>query len=565
MVGNAMKIPTSFSEYLNPKASTLNPANVGFKFYVYGVLPLTLNKILAVNLGNDNYNAFTIQGRFLSALADLLVVVLVYKAAELLINKKISNFKFQISNFPLWAAFFYAISVFPIQLSHFFAVDTFLNFFMLASFYCSLRYYYAPSKIERQNKESSRSSFAKATEDKQARTITWLFLSSVFFGLALACKITAVFILPLNLFFLALAVMPNLFRHPINLIKILKLVQDDKGKFLLYFIFYLLISYFTLRLADPYIFQSSNFFDPTPNKIFVENLLQQETFSSPSAVYYPPAIQWFSKKPFFFATQNIVFFGFGLVSFIFFIIGFILSLKLKKVEIYIIILWLITFFVYQSTRFSPSMRYFIFIYPFLAIFAGIGMQSLLNFVSNGKFLGLILIIILLIWPLMFSSIYLNKNSRVAASEWIYKNLPNGSFILSEHWDDGLPLPLENNYNKQFTGAQLPVFAEDTPEKWQQMNELFKKGDYYILSSNRGWGSITIVPKMYPKMSKFYKDLFAEKLDYKKIAEFTSYPSTCYLLHLFCFTFNDQWAEEAFTVYDHPAVTIFKKQQWNGYY
>jgi hypothetical protein len=32
--------------------------------------------------------------------------------------------------------------------------------------------------------------------------------------------------------------------------------------------------------------------------------------------------------------------------------------------------------------------------------------------------------------------------------------------------------------------------------------------YYILSSNRAWGSIIRVPEKYPQMSQFYQDLLA---------------------------------------------------------
>ena len=161
---------------------------------------------------------------------------------------------------------------------------------------------------------------------------------------------------------------------------------------------------------------------------------------------------------------------------------------------------------------------------------------------------------------MFSSIYSNKNSRVEASEWIYKNLPNNSYILSESWDDSLPLGVTNNYGKQFTGEQSPVFNPDTPEKWQKINASLKMADYYILSSNRGWGSILTVPQKYPLMSKFYKELLTDNnFYYKKVKEFSSFPQIKFqvLSYKFHVSFPDQWSDEGFTVYDHPQVLIYE--------
>ena len=111
-------------------------------------------------------------------------------------------------------------------------------------------------------------------------------------------------------------------------------------------------------------------------------------------------------------------------------------------------------------------------------------------------------------------------------------------------------------SKQYAVTQLPVFDPDTPQKWQQLNDAFAKADYYILSSNRAYGSIMVLPKHYPQMSEFYKNLFAGRTQFQKIAEFTSYPTLN--LGFTKLTIEDQWAEEAFTVYDHPKVTIFKK-------
>jgi len=82
-------------------------------------------------------------------------------------------------------------------------------------------------------------------------------------------------------------------------------------------------------------------------------------------------------------------------------------------------------------------------------------------------------------------------------------------------------------------------------------------DYLVLSSNRLWGSIGRLPQKYPVSAKFYQNLLAGKLNFEKIAEFTSCP--CFppgKFNLFCFP--DQSADESFTVYDHPKVMIFKR-------
>src|SRR3989339_652837 len=135
MVGTAMKIPSTIHQYFDQKTSLMNPANLGFPFFVYGRFPLIMTKYLATVYKMDNYNDFTILGRQLSAFFDLLVVILIFKVV-LLFEKR---YRFSCT-IKYWASFFYAITVLPIQLSHFFAVDTFLNFFMFGSFYFALRY-----------------------------------------------------------------------------------------------------------------------------------------------------------------------------------------------------------------------------------------------------------------------------------------------------------------------------------------------------------------------------------------------------------------------------------------
>ncbi len=528
MVGNAMHIPASFSQYLNPQTSPMNPANINFNFYVYGLFPVTFNKVLAVLFGTDAYQEFTLQGRVLSGFFDFITILLVYKTVELL-ERRHNAIHPQVKYF---AAFLYAIAVLPIQLSHFFAVDTFLNTFLFASFYCALRYWSTGSLLS-------------------------FFMSMLLLSLAIASKVNAVLIIPLNAYFLATGLF---MREHGQWLKTKNHHYFIKGKKLFYaFLFAtlgIILAYITLRIADPYLFESKSFLDFHISKLFLQNIQTLNSWNN-AEVWFPPGVQWISKPPVTFALFNLAFFGVGLPYFIFIALGFFLTFRNKNLRpLAIALVWVLIFFFYQSVQFVKNMRYFIIIYPFFAITAAIGMQAVWK--RSTMWLRAIVLIAVLIWPLAYFSIYTRLQSRVQASQWIYRNIPNGSHITYEHWDDPLPLNLPEGNVQQYIGQDLPVFDPDTPEKWQKITTTLAVTDYYILSSNRAWGSIPTVPKKYPLGSKFYADLFAGKLEFVQVKEFTSYPSLRYLgipLDL-----PDDAAEESFTVYDHPQVIIFQKKK-----
>jgi YYY domain-containing protein len=143
------------------------------------------------------------------------------------------------------------------------------------------------------------------------------------------------------------------------------------------------------------------------------------------------------------------------------------------------------------------------------------------------------------------------------------------------WDDGLPLRIDgyDGYGGIYQrGLIFEMYWDDNTEKYLRFTNTLEQADYIFISSNRQWGTTTRIPERYPLTIAFYRHLigcppekediwcynvaevgkFQGDLGFELVQVFESYPS------LGSLTINDQFAEEAFTVYDHPKVLIFRK-------
>jgi hypothetical protein len=331
---------------------------------------------------------------------------------------------------------------------------------------------------------------------------------------------------------------------------------------------------FAFRFAQPYAFKNGSFFDWQINPKFIANLEELDKLSQQDS-YYPPSIQWNNTTPIAYPLKHMVLWGLGLPlgfsSVLSVIAGVILvgvsvkkiitpkNLETKTIILVAIVTSIVCIFIFQGIQFAKPVRYFVILYPFLALLTAYFLVMLFNQLSEkiSRPSALITCFILLtsfvMWPLAFFSIYTRLHSRVTASEWIYQNIPPGSRLGVEYWDDGLPLPLGAGRNYDlYQFEELPMFDPDSDQKWSILEKKFQSIDYIILSSNRVYGSISRLPKRYQRTMVYYKDLFAGKLNFRKVAEFTSRPT------IFGFEINDDNADETFTVYDHPKVMVFKK-------
>ncbi len=524
MAVDKLEFPNTFTEFLSPDSSW-NP-----DFFAYGSFPMYLLRVTGDSLSVfdpslGQYASLHLVGRVMSALADLISVYLIYKIARKLFNPPTG----------LLAAFFYTASVLPIQLSHFFAVDTILTCFILATLYSLLHFYEKPT-------------FNKS------------LLTGVLFGLALATKISAIIlVLPIELALFADLILiflkkPPKFKHWLPLISPLIKRLFTHG-FVMAF-----ATFLTFAIFEPYaLIDFGNFWSQT--------LQQSELTKNP--FYFPYTLQYVGKTPYVYELKNVFFWGLGpLLSTLAFtgVLYFIFLIFKKErdtrfVKEFIIFTFFLSYLLVVG-RFSVGfMRYMLPLYPFFALFAAALVYKIINNIKSRNLrivISYILFIICLIWPLSYLNIYSKNNTRVDATTWITQNIPAGKTLAIEHWDDGLPLAIQSNYQM----LTLNLYDPDTEMKWAQINAQLAQADYIIIASNRLYTplqKLTDCSKLpahrcYPRTAKYYQVLLSGQSGFKKIAEFTNYPT----VPIFNIPINDQGADESFTVYDHPKVMIFQK-------
>ncbi|MCX8008494.1 MAG: hypothetical protein N3A54_02185 [Patescibacteria group bacterium] len=546
MVATAMQWPKSVSEYFNTDLSKLNPHNIGFHFYVYGTWPIVFVKFIAELIGMGDYGGLTRVGRGLSGVVDIVTLILVFfigKKLVKLVDPKLTKEQTTIAGICGMGA--YAIMAIPIQLSHFFTTDPYLMLFLTISLYLLL---FPPS---------------------------WKtgMLLGISVGCAMAAKISGILILPVIGLFSLLFISYNVKLQHKNVLW--KTIQIKSVRLFIFYSFFIIFLFLSFRILMPYLFTSSGIISLNPK--ILQNWETLKSFNDPHA-WFPPAVQWINQHKIISPFLSNVFIGLGLPLGIFCVVAFAWSLQnIRRYPILLLpISFIMIYFLYHAIGFAFPLRYFWPIYPILASLAG--MLCVYLYKKYSPILLLLLFFLFSIWPVAFMAIYTRPHSRVAASAWIYQNIPYGSAISYEHWDDPLPLHLPGYPGSSaYKGIELPMYHEDTKEKWKDIQQKLADIDYVILSSNRVYGSILSAPEKYPQTSAFYKELFAGNLGFEKVAEFTSRPSLpfpidlCIPIPFFHYgkvedthtcngiEFIDDYVEESWTVYDHPKVTIFKRK------
>jgi YYY domain-containing protein len=425
MVESQLTPVKSLAEYFNTAQSGLNPANHGFHFFVYGTLPIFLVRYVGQWLNQTGYDQIFLVGRQLSGIFDLITVFFVFLIGSRLYNRRVG----------VLAALFSALAVLQIQLSHYFVVDTFATCFITAAVYVALHIMGRAAPFTIPAEPVGEEDPADRAPVHIAFPSLGLFvLFGAALGLAVASKVDAAVVAAV----LPVAVIIHFSRLP---------REDWEGQIytaVVYMAIATLTGLLIFRIIQPYAFSGPGFLGVSLNNEWVQSLKslsQQSTGASDS----PPELQW-TNRPVWFGLYNLVAWGMGWPLGILAWIGFLWMgwriLHGEWREHGVIWLWTGLYFIWRSIAFTKTMRYDLAIYPTLEVMAAwtvirlwdLGREWSLGRLRRGSMsggwlraaaavIGVVAVVATGAWAFAFTRIYTRTNDWLAASQWIYQNVP----------------------------------------------------------------------------------------------------------------------------------------------
>ncbi|MEP7133523.1 MAG: DUF2298 domain-containing protein [Chloroflexota bacterium] len=445
----------SIGDYFNSRTSTLNPYNRGYSFFVYGNLPMTIVRVAA-----EASNQFDVKilGRQFSALADLFTILILYFIVARLYDRRVA----------LLASLLSALTVMQIQQSHFFTTDLFVNPFAFLAIYFAVLI-----ADKREENREQRVVETGASFNLQSLITNSLFLYSLGFGFAYGMALAS----KVNIYPLAV-LLPGAFvlryfitdRKRIPVDNPAKLVDESTktvdeptetvanstqivdnpaqtvdetvvsqqlsalNKYWLLILVCLLVgglaAFISFRIFQPYAFDGL-----LPSKQWIANIQEQRVQAKGDADL-PWNLQW-ARRTHLYSFVNLTVWGLGLPLGILAWLGFLyMAWRIYKGEWRHALLWGWTaaYFVWQSMQFNPTMRYQLPIYPLLVMMAawfvfelaGLKVEKFKRFnlpLILASLLGIIVVTLTAAWAFAFQSIYVRDEPRIAASRWIFQNVP----------------------------------------------------------------------------------------------------------------------------------------------
>ena len=522
----------------DPRASTLNPGS-----FNWGSLPHYSLKIIHYAVSPYKWmDLFELRfaGRALSALSDIVTVWLVYLIGKYVFSSRVG----------VLAALFSAIAVQHIQLSHFFAVDTFITTFVVATIYFSI----------------------KVAEHGRRRDS---LLAGVMFGCALATKFS---VLPLSLALIS--------AHVIYITSIAGDRYKPEKRSSVELAVRRIISFKNLVLTglvvmavlvvtQPYMFLDF--------KTYIDNISTQGEMVR-REVDFPFTRQYEDTPKYLYQIVQLGTWGLGPVLGLTVWLGLLTSiaaglLAQRKADL-VILAWVIPYLMITGWFDVKFMRYMLPITPFLILYGTRMLWWMFEIIKSLKpdkrWLRVLPIVLVLIftahYSLSFMNVYAGQHPVNDVSKWLEDNADWGDRVVQEHWEEGIP-----NLVWLEMHERAELYNDENSKKFDQLTEQMSEADYFVLLSNRLYGTIPRLEERYPVTTIFYEKMFNGELGFELV-----YSGGRYIGGLGVDYYEDPfariqfgppegfeppssgiasisfgWADESFSVYEHPQTFIFE--------
>lgn len=615
-VATTIERPSSLTTALDPRQSPFNPfywppaaASEGIvvlqdepRDFAYGHVPLYLG-VMATRLlervgpvlderlpaewlltrdllngaGWIEFRHLTAVARALTALFDVGTVFLVYVLGKRLYRAKVG----------LLAAAFLAVNVMHVQLSHFFISDPFLTFFVVAAIVCMVSLHQA----------------------QRAADPRWPWAggaAAVFVGLAVGSKFAAVML------FLPLGVTLYLAAGE----KWVRALVTAAG---VAFVTFLITNPFALIDLSCEVWTPGVRYGPLTvpalnwRSCYLENIITQGAMvrGSLDAAF---TRQYIGTWPYLYFIEMQLRWGMGLLLGVTAFAGFAwglwqavkpigrwwrqaarkpvtqLASSLQTAQsdysLYIVLAWAIPFFLTTGSFQVKFMRYLQPVVPFFMIFGAALLLSIRRLWLRRVTVTAVLLFST-VYALGFVHMYTQPHPWWQGSRWVYDHVPPGTLILSEQWDDSLPMSMvvdgEVRYRSEYPNEELTWLVgadeNDTVEKLENNLDRLAAADYLTVMSARIYGVVPRLAARYPLSSQYHQLLFAGELGYEPVFVTTRTPNlwglawqhdtfdwpglvppdevTAVLSDQPALTLGR--ADESFSVYDQPLLMIFENK------
>ena len=541
MIAHELEIPppSKLADLFNAEKSTLNP-----RWFNYGSLPIYLIKavqyVVAPFTDLDLFD-LRIPGRIISAIADTATVALVFLIGYRWFSPRIAAL----------AALLTALAVIHIQLSHFFAVDGIMTMFIVAAVAFSIRVAHHGRKTDSA-------------------------LAGLMLGLALATKSAA-----------APAVLAIIVAHVIYAISKPGDAIDTAGamareasarrwRALRNLALAGFVAVPAMILAQPYMI--------IDYQTFWSNVNEQSEMVR-RIRDYPYTRQYIETPKYWYQIYQLGVWGLGPVAGIAAWLGLAAATVAawtarRKVDL-VILAWVIPYLLITGWFEVKFLRYMLPLTPFMLLYAARLLYWIADAIRRAspriRHAALIPTIVVVAatahYAIAFTSVYAGDHPAQEVAQWLDRNAPTGSFVLQEHWEEGIPTVPGIYYDR------LEMYNPDSRPKFEVIARQLSYGDYFVLFSNRLSATIPRLPERYPVSARFYKALFDGSLGYQLVyaadktasalgvvyeedpfARIDFSPAGYRLPSGRVATLRFGWADESFTVYDHPKSFVFQNTE-----